>query len=48
MDQGPDQEPVPPCVSSSVGIGTESVEDWLTRRLTQAAPFEPPRRCSGW
>lgn len=43
MTQGPDQQPGRPSVSSSVGPGTESVADWLTRRLTQVAPFELPQ-----
>ncbi len=44
MDQGPDQQPVLTSVSSSAGIGTKSVEDWLARRLGQAGLFELPDR----
>jgi membrane-associated phospholipid phosphatase len=43
VTQGPDQQPLRPSLSSTVGPGTTSAVDWLSRRLTQIVPFELPQ-----
>lgn len=42
MDEGPDRPSRLRDSVSSGAAGSESVEDWLARRLAGAAPFEPP------